>query len=1836
MMKRFIFGKRSKQNRRKGFTLMETLLVVGILAILCSIIFIGVAALLKSMRFKQANDYAKTIFMAAQSNLTAMRNSGELAELEGKGKTLPEGTGFPAGEGTDQYVYTSSSGGGLAFADYASVLPVNSVETHIRGKQVIIEYNPVTGNVYAVFYCENKNVDILSMYRNGQLPRDEEARRDPEVGYHEGSILSQDKVEELFFEANLEYINDQEGYVRLTIKEENVPATTFKSNMEVSLTLTGKVSGAKRVVKLMNGTGGKREKDNSSGNTVKLTYMLDSLADGLSFVNFSAQNDSKGLGEFAKEDAFTFLPGEQVTVEAEVAYKGVPLADEAWSNGKSITVNPMFADLSSSGLMVGNGRNLQNLNALTPSIATTVKAILITADIDWNATVEYYNKEYGKGGTYQNRSKEAPGRALPYFVPIHNAPLMGAAKVDGVDVTFHSLNRNPAIRGNGKKIIGLNIDSTKYATPAGGEYYVSATTSQIVHYSLTGLFTFVNSEVSDLTIVNSKIKGLDFASSTGTCATGSLAGVAGYKAFFKNCAVYMERNTLEDYAATTGPKAYKADGTMNWYGVSGEGCVGGLVGYSKSQRLADGYIYTLEHVDPDGQNDDYIAKTINENEVTFYKCYSAVPVSGNMRGSGSTNYGYVNGVGGLVGLTRISNFYSCYASGKVMATGVYTTSLSTNWSILTLDGKKSMGAGGLVGTSQGSMYWNCFATGDVEANQASGTGSFLGVMVYNAKFTASSVDYTHLSLMEDCYTTGKVNGSNGSAFVGGNASIDLTSKIQSSDKIYTEYYQMIAPYYYEVRKIADANRRDPYSKIYAPTSPEAYKSGSVTYYYIAKDCYYLDSGRTDEQVNPDRTNIGTVICYDILMDMVNSFSPSRWVDKQWENILTWTTDDGKTFETAYYNIKVFQETDHFDALKVFYMLELQSAFDDSWRDPDLYEGETHSFINPGADYSFVMIDGLDYHGEWPTLPLVLNGGASGLAYWEWYADANGEFSSIHAQFDRADTGDLLSNDELREMGAWVVADGFAVVAPNNTQTVKVKVGTASAVTLNKTYARPWTYNGQTVYLYPLTRTLLNNSANRLTSAEDFYVQLTITVGTTNYTAFYNPYCANSQVNPVMINRDDWSVPTRPAAVPAQLEIRTARQLVGLMQANSKNQLAEGYNYIQTLDIDASKWTGGSTASVYSSTDKTNLKNPLTTSNGIGSLNTAGSSVLKFSGTYTGVGAGDDRPIIANFYGRKFLGLFMHIGAEGKVSNLILKQDGDITWDYSAKSDGGAGMLADVNEGTIRNVDVVIRGAATLKAKVNAGLLVGKSTAGTIENCNVSATSVTLSVTDASGTAGGMVGSLAGSVKGGSVNITSSLTATAKNVGGLAGLATKAAVQNVNVNVKSLTYPAAGTYVGGLAGYFTGGSCTDVNITVSGTSTAHGGLASLVDDRANIKNVNVTIEGTMTAANAGGLASTANGITVGDCTVTVKGTLTGTTSAAGLVGTYNVTAGYSCSDSTVVVEAGGRIAGPASAGFVKDLTVDREDAFKKCTVELDGGEISGYSTAGFAASINGTVQDCAVVGTGTITGNTNAVGFVVTLTSGSIVNSRVTPAYAQKAEVYWGESNTNLKINGATSAGFVKTVSSGAKVLKCDALCEVTGNAPSGFATANNGEINGCMANVAITKGSAFVETNSSTGIVNNCYGWYGDGSTNTTAVAVPGATVGKYFSCYFADLDIPSNQAGNLKSVTLFDNRGASSKMTQNDLTTAYNKLATTNNNQWSQPGKYETYSYGMVAGYCYPMLREHCGNWAVPSVNAINLTSYEGDSSEYVADSFSDSPIEVVYVTMGLTDAIRKECIIL
>lgn len=219
-----------------GYTLMEMLMVIGIIALVCAIAIPSAMAISRRLRFKQHNDYAKSIFMAAQANLTEMRSDGGLYPLQGtleeiNSTPVPSGhSGFPAEEWSDEYVYTAS---GLSVAhgqrdSYALVLPAGSVDSTLRDQYVIIEYNPLTGNVYSVFYCEADliNIDgakdtLLGHYQAGKLPRnaegDEQLRRKYMIGYYDGSGLSSSELELERSEAQIVFSNDEEGLLTVRI-----------------------------------------------------------------------------------------------------------------------------------------------------------------------------------------------------------------------------------------------------------------------------------------------------------------------------------------------------------------------------------------------------------------------------------------------------------------------------------------------------------------------------------------------------------------------------------------------------------------------------------------------------------------------------------------------------------------------------------------------------------------------------------------------------------------------------------------------------------------------------------------------------------------------------------------------------------------------------------------------------------------------------------------------------------------------------------------------------------------------------------------------------------------------------------------------------------------------------------------------------------------------------------------------------------------------------------------------------------------------------------------------------------------------------------------------------------------------------------------------------------------------------------------------------------------------------------------------------------------------------------------------------------------------------------
>lgn len=692
-----------EKREKRGFTMMEVLVVVGIIAVIAAIAIPSVISMRKNMDYKQRCDYAKTIFLAAQSNLADLRSTGELKLVEDasnshgavlqqedaeKAETEEGGTtGNLPGGFVSRYIYTANSGG-TADDRYAQVLPVNAVESTIRDQNVIIEYNPRTGIVHAVFYAEG-NYDLLGNYQKGMLKRDEQWLKENLVGYY--GTGDADVSEELGFKTvspEITFENGQEAI--LTVK---IPTRTDKSNedpfflpdkygyyvkgLEINLTVAGENSGV--FTKNLKKAGvemqpGEIDADEGAALVIPLHFALDSLADGKGFYDIPENKDGEG---------YHVLPGDNVSLFVEVSYVPTSQNDPLimYDDAVLAGVNPLFHALTGEApnytVAISNGRHLQNLNALHSDIAGKVNTVTFLAEtagesavVDWASTVSYYQ---------QNHAAEN----LKCFVPIENNGLFNRG-------TENSL----LIKGDNAVISNLKIIDT---TP---EKYV-------------GLFRTLNGvNLENLRIVDPVIRGGDAAKAQK--GVGTLAGSI-QNSEVTNCYVYVDVSPADfNWSHLDTGDGFGGDSTTEQhYGVIGRTAVGGMVGYS--------------------------------DDVDFENCFAAVPVFGDMRNAS----GDAVGVGGFVGEANNGEFIKCYTSARTLADGVTYNKSGMHG---------SCGLGGFVGTSVNAKYINCFASGNVTsyttgADAREVSGGFVGVAIRE--------NNDENGLFNSCYALGTVRNKDG-------------------------------------------------------------------------------------------------------------------------------------------------------------------------------------------------------------------------------------------------------------------------------------------------------------------------------------------------------------------------------------------------------------------------------------------------------------------------------------------------------------------------------------------------------------------------------------------------------------------------------------------------------------------------------------------------------------------------------------------------------------------------------------------------------------------------------------------------------------------------------------------------------------------------------------------------------------------------------------------------------------------------------------------------------------------------------------------------------------------
>lgn len=691
-----------KMKHRHGFTLIETLLVVSIIAIIATIAIASILVIRNNLQFKQCNDNAYAIYTAAQTNLTEMRSMGELFFLEEAAADEEDKTmwKYPALDGSCCYTYSKHENE----LSYDLIVP-STVDTHIRNQQVIIEYHPTTGMIYSVFYYEGTD-SLLDMYEDLSRFRDDaDLRKDLQVGYYTVGDIDAINSEDFVLHqisADIAYSNSKEGTITVSVPVKDskgfdmftdVDAYNYIANrLEITLTITGENGGQIASVYQVADESGSpllNYTPNYTQSEVQVEIPLDSLTKSFSILAVDNVN-----GTLKNPIA----AGDNISVTADVTFESGQNDPILVINSATIAgINPMFHDLMDNPdydatqvdvpgysvkpyvLAISNGRHLQNLNYLDAEFARNIASIVFTKDDEETTGADDENSEVEE----QNEGNES--FVLTWY--------------DDVTFTPVILPNIPTIQGNGVEIQNLKINASTGIMLGGSKQ----------NYS--GLFA----ALSDTTIENITLANSDISTSDAV-ATGGLIGYAD-GVTITNCHVTNTANS-----------------------ISGAGDIGGLVGLSYGSSFNK---CTTNAIATGTANIGGLVG--NSTDSRFTNCSTAATVTGSH-------------VGGLVGLSSGSSFNECTTGATV--TGYSSTASDVGGMVGYTDGSTftncstsaavtgSSGAasnvGGLIGSSKDTTLTSCVAESAAIAsgsNSGSGSKNALGGMIGYATNSGTNTSF---------------------------------------------------------------------------------------------------------------------------------------------------------------------------------------------------------------------------------------------------------------------------------------------------------------------------------------------------------------------------------------------------------------------------------------------------------------------------------------------------------------------------------------------------------------------------------------------------------------------------------------------------------------------------------------------------------------------------------------------------------------------------------------------------------------------------------------------------------------------------------------------------------------------------------------------------------------------------------------------------------------------------------------------------------------------------------------------------------------------------------------
>lgn len=321
--------KLSKQNN-SGFTLSEVLIAVAILIVLMGLAMIPITRHQRDLRQTELDAKAEIVYHAAQNKLSELLANGRISDCYAEDLQPLNNTPLDAAERKTSLHYVTSAAKTGEGSAAAAILPKDQVDRQLWDNHWVIELDPASGSVYAVFYSENPLAYDFDSF-NPLRFRDGRLSAGATVGYYGGDSVQSEITGKLT--PHMEIINKEQLLLRVTCDTPMEPLHFY-------VTVSDGVHSTSRI-----------ELTGSEVKTDYLTYtatmVLDSLTDGMRF------------GQQARFKNKNLTPGADLTITVEVTCEN-RLVDSA---SGTLTANSLFAEVRGGDTaVVTYARHLQNLD----------------------------------------------------------------------------------------------------------------------------------------------------------------------------------------------------------------------------------------------------------------------------------------------------------------------------------------------------------------------------------------------------------------------------------------------------------------------------------------------------------------------------------------------------------------------------------------------------------------------------------------------------------------------------------------------------------------------------------------------------------------------------------------------------------------------------------------------------------------------------------------------------------------------------------------------------------------------------------------------------------------------------------------------------------------------------------------------------------------------------------------------------------------------------------------------------------------------------------------------------------------------------------------------------------------------------------------------------------------------------------------------------------------------------------------------------------------------------------------------------------------------------------